>query len=125
MLNKYEKNDSSFRLFLIQLSGKRLASIAVIILMLVYLTGIFAPLLAPYDYTETNLLKTQAGPDFENWLGTDRLGRYILSRVIWGIQTTVIVTITGLLTGSLFLGLFLGLLAGYYRKLFDFLVMRS
>ena len=41
MMNKYEKNDSSFRLFLIQLSGKRLASIAVIILMLVYLTGIF------------------------------------------------------------------------------------
>ena len=80
---------------------------------------------AKYDYTETNLLKTQAGPDFENWLGTDRLGRDILSRVIWGIQTTVIVTITGLLTGSLFLGLFLGLLAGYYRKLFDFIVMRS
>ena len=125
MMNKYEKHDSSFRLFLIQLSGKRLASVAIIILMLVYLTGIFAPLLAPYDYTETNLLKTQAGPDFENWLGTDRLGRDILSRVIWGIQTTVIVTITGLLTGSLFLGLFLGLLAGYYRKLFDFLVMRS
>ena len=96
-----------------------------VLVSIIYLIGIFAPLLAPYDYSETNLLKTQSAPDLENLLGTDRLGRDILSRVIWGIQTTVIVTITGLLTGSLILGLFLGLLAGYYRGIFDFIVMRT
>jgi peptide/nickel transport system permease protein len=125
MMNNNPKNLSSTKLFLLNFSRKKLGVICLILVSAIYLIGIFAPLLAPYDYSETNLLKTQSGPDLENLLGTDRLGRDILSRVIWGIQTTVIVTITGLLTGSLFLGLFLGLLAGYYRGIFDFVVMRT
>lgn len=124
MINKEVRNISSTRLFIQNFSRKKLGVACLIIVSTIYLIGIFAPILAPYDYSETNLLKTQAGPDFENLLGTDRLGRDILSRVIWGIQTTVIVTITGLLTGSLILGLFLGLLAGFYKGIFDFIVMR-
>ena len=125
MMDLNPKNLSATRLFMINFSRKKLGVICVILVSIIYLVGIFAPLLAPYDYSETNLLKTQCPPDIENLLVTDRLGRDILSRVIWGIQTTVIVTITGLLTGSLILGLFLGLLAGYYRGLFDFVVMRT
>ncbi|MDC0253016.1 ABC transporter permease [Chloroflexi bacterium] len=124
MIDKEIRNISSTRLFIQNFSRKKLGVACAIIISTIYLVGIFAPFLAPYDYSETNLLKTQAGPDFENLLGTDRLGRDILSRVIWGIQTTVIVTITGLLTGSLILGLFLGLLAGFYKGIFDFVVMR-
>ncbi len=124
MIDKEVRNISSTRLFIQNFSRKKLGVACLIIVCTIYLIGIFAPILAPYDYSETNLLKTQAGPDFENLLGTDRLGRDILSRVIWGIQTTVIVTITGLLTGSLILGLFLGLLAGFYKGIFDFIVMR-
>ena len=124
MIDKEIRNISSTRLFIQNFSRKKLGVACAIIISTIYLVGIFAPILAPYDYSETNLLKTQAGPDFENLLGTDRLGRDILSRVIWGIQTTVIVTITGLLTGSLILGLFLGLLAGFYKGIFDFVVMR-
>ena len=125
MMNLNPKNLSSTKLFIMNFSRKKLGVICVVLVSIIYLIGIFAPLLAPYDYSETNLLKTQSAPDLENLLGTDRLGRDILSRVIWGIQTTVIVTITGLLTGSLILGLFLGLLAGYYRGIFDFIVMRT
>tara|TARA_B100000945_G_scaffold218977_1_gene176754 strand:- start:4768 stop:5721 length:954 start_codon:yes stop_codon:yes gene_type:complete len=124
-MNLNPKNLSSTKLFIMNFSRKKLGVICVVLVSIIYLIGIFAPLLAPYDYSETNLLKTQSAPDLENLLGTDRLGRDILSRVIWGIQTTVIVTITGLLTGSLILGLFLGLLAGYYRGIFDFIVMRT
>lgn len=125
MNDKEIRNISSFRLFIQNFSRKKLGVVCVILVFSIYLIGIFAPLIAPYDYSETNLLKTQSGPDMENLLGTDRLGRDILSRVIWGIQTTVIVTITGLLTGALILGLFLGLLAGFYRGIFDFIVMRT
>ena len=124
-MNLNPKNLSSTKLFIMNFSRKKLGVICVVLVSIIYLIGIFAPLLAPYDYSETNLLKTQSAPDLENLLGTDRLGRDILSRVIWGIQTTVKVTITGLLTGSLILGLFLGLLAGYYRGIFDFIVMRT
>ena len=124
-MNLNPKNLSSTKLFIMNFSRKKLGVICVVLVSIIYLIGIFAPLLATYDYSESNLLKTQSAPDLENLLGTDRLGRDILSRVIWGIQTTVIVTITGLLTGSLILGLFLGLLAGYYRGIFDFIVMRT
>ncbi len=125
MNDKEIRNISSFRLFIQNFSRKKLGVVCVILVFSIYLIGIFAPVIAPYDYSETNLLKTQSGPDMENLLGTDRLGRDILLRVIWGIQTTVIVTITGLLTGALILGLFLGLLAGFYRGIFDFIVMRT
>ena len=56
--------------------------------------------------------------------GTDRLGRDILTRVIFGLRTTVIITVLTLVTGSLVLGITLGLLAGYFGKLIDSIIMR-
>ena len=106
------------------LRRRKLALIAVFVLIILYLVGIFAPLVATHDYSETNLLKTQAGPDLENWLGTDILGRDIFSRVVWGIQSTVILTVITILTSSLILGLAFGLAAGYFRGLIDILVTR-
>ncbi len=100
---------------------------ALIVLSTLYLSGIFAPLITGAlgkDYSEQNLLKAQHGPDAENWLGTDTLGRDIFTRVIWGIQTTVIITIATTLTGSLILGVSLGLIAGYFRGKADTAIMR-
>ena len=87
--------------------------------------GVLAPVIQTHDYQETNLSKTQHGPDSENWLGTDRLGRDIYTRVVWGIQTTVIITVTTFVTGSLFLGVTMGLVAGYFRGIIDVLIMRA
>ncbi len=56
--------------------------------------------------------------------GTDRLGRDILTRVIFGLRTTVIITVVTLVTGSLVLGITLGLLAGYFGKFIDTVIMR-
>ena len=56
--------------------------------------------------------------------GTDRLGRDILTRIIFGLRTTVIITVLTLVTGSLALGITLGLLAGYFGKLIDSIIMR-
>ena len=103
---------------------RRLAFISLIIVAIIYLLGIVAPLIQTHDYQETNIGKTQQGPDNENWLGTDRLGRDIYTRVIWGIQTTVIITATTLITGSLFLGVTMGLAAGYFRGWIDAVIMR-
>ncbi|MEC9292665.1 MAG: ABC transporter permease [Chloroflexota bacterium] len=103
---------------------RRLAFISLVIVGLIYSLGIVAPLIQTHDYQETNIAKTQQGPDHKNWLGTDRLGRDIYTRVIWGIQTTVIITATTLITGSLFLGVTMGLLAGYFRGWIDAGIMR-
>jgi len=102
------------------------------IITLIYLVGILgppvldwlSPVIETPGYSDTNLLKTQSGPDWENWLGTDRVGRDIMIRVIWGIQTTVIITITTLITGTLILGVTMGLVAGYFRGKTDGLIMR-
>lgn len=107
-----------------ELRRRKLALIAVAILAVLYTIGILAPIVATHDYSETNLLKTQAPPDSENWLGTDRLGRDIFSRVVWGIQTTVIITVITILTSSVILGLFLGMFAGYFRGAADIVVTR-
>ena len=56
--------------------------------------------------------------------GTDRLGRDILTRVIYGLRTTVIITVITLVTGSLALGITLGLLAGYFGRFIDTVIMR-
>ena len=52
------------------------------------------------------------------------MGRYILTRIIYGLRTTVIITVVTLVTGSLALGITMGLLAGYFGKWIDTLVMR-
>ena len=110
-----------------RLRKKKLAMAALIILATLYSVGLFAPLVTGAlgkDYSDQNLLKAQHGPDTENWFGTDRLGRDIFTRVIWGIQTTVIITLVTTLTGSLILGVTLGLMAGYFRGRIDTAVMR-
>lgn len=56
--------------------------------------------------------------------GTDRLGRDILTRIIYGLRTTVIITVITLVTGSLALGITLGLVAGYFGRLIDAVIMR-
>ena len=107
-----------------RLRRKKLGMMALTVLCVVYLAGIFAPLLETHNYTETNLLKTQEGPDTENFLGTDRLGRDTYTRLLWGIQTTVIVTVATTLTGALILGVTLGLIAGYFRGAVDSAIAR-
>ncbi|NQW20271.1 MAG: ABC transporter permease [Chloroflexi bacterium] len=103
---------------------RRLAFISLILITFIYLLGIFAPVIQTHDYQETNLRRTQQGPSAENWLGTDRAGRDIYTRVVWGIQTTVIITVSTFITGSLFLGVTMGLFAGYFRGWIDAVIMR-
>ena len=120
-----EAPDGIFRHAWNELKKRKLAFAAVTVLIILYSVGILAPLVATHDYSETNLAKTQAGPDAENWLGTDRLGRDIFSRVVWGIQTTVILTVITTLTASALLGLFLGMASGYLRGPVDIITSRA
>ena len=90
---------------------------------LMFFTGIFAPWLAPYSYTEINLDTVEQMPSLAHPLGTDELGRDQLSRIIWGARTAVIVAPTATFFG-VSLGLLFGLLAGYYRGWVETVIMR-
>ncbi|MCH7576503.1 MAG: ABC transporter permease [Chloroflexi bacterium] len=107
-----------------RLGRKRLAVVGLVVIVIIYLAGIFAPLVAPYGFADTDFTNTFAGPSLEHPLGTDRLGRDLLSRVMWSAQTTVIISAAAILTGGLALGVTLGLLAGYAGGRVDNLIMR-
>ncbi|GAT86002.1 peptide ABC transporter permease [Paenarthrobacter nicotinovorans] len=86
------------------------------------LTSIFAPLLAPYGYSQlsdaSGSFPTQQAPGGKHLLGTTVGGYDVLSRVVWGSQTAVTVIIVSVAM-SLFLGVALGLLSGYFGGWLD------
>ena len=107
-----------------RLRAKKLAMISLVLIVIIYGAGLFAPLVAPYSYTETNLDRGLEGASRDHWLGTDRLGRDMLSRCIYSARTTLIVTTAVVISGSLIIGNVLGLLAGYKGGWIDSLIMR-
>ncbi|MBM10572.1 MAG: peptide ABC transporter [Chloroflexi bacterium] len=107
-----------------RLLRKKIGVTCLSIILLMYGAGILAPVVTPYGYNDQNLAIAKQGPSISHPFGTDRLGRDILTRIIYGLRTTVIITVVTLVTGSLALGITLGLLAGYFGKLIDTLIMR-
>jgi ABC-type dipeptide/oligopeptide/nickel transport system permease subunit len=103
----------------------RLAVASLVMLILIALVGIFAPQLAPYGYDELDLENTTQSPTLEGWhlFGTDQLGRDYLSRVIFGIRTSLWVAVFVALVSTVF-GTAVGALAGYYSGHVDNVLMR-
>lgn len=107
-----------------RLVRKKIAIVCMVVLAIIYFAGIFAPLVAPYDYTEVNYSAIRKPPSLEHWAGTDFGGRDVLSRVLWGIQNTVIITLVSMVTGGLLIGITMGLMSGYFGAWIDGLIMR-
>ena len=107
-----------------RLLRKKLAMASVVVLVLLYSVGIFAPLIAPYEYTAQDYTAIRKPPSAEHWAGTDLKGRDLLTRVMWGIQNTVIITVISMATGGLVIGVTLGLVSGYFGRWVDALIMR-
>jgi peptide/nickel transport system permease protein len=77
-----------------------------------FILVVFAPLVAPHSDSAQNIVDRLQGPSREHLLGTDELGRDLLSRVIYGTRVALAVAIPGVL-GALLMGLVIGTLAGY------------
>jgi len=86
------------------------------------LVAVFAPQLAPYNPIALNLAERDSPPSGEHWMGTDRLGRDIYSRVLYGARVSLKVGVVAQ-TVSMSLGVVLGLVAGYFRGMTDHVVM--
>ncbi|MGN6672420.1 MAG: ABC transporter permease [Thermomicrobiales bacterium] len=100
-----------------------LATIGLVITILLLLIAVFAPLLAPHDYQYANLLDANQFPNRAYPLGTDAIGHDYLSRMIFGVRTSMIVGFGAVLIACL-IGMPLGLLAGLFGGLVDFGIMR-
>jgi peptide/nickel transport system permease protein len=98
-------------------------AISCAIVAVVVLLAVFAPLVQPHDPAAQDLFHTSAGPSSGHWLGTDGLGRDILSRMIAGTDNAItgpfVVALTGLLAASA-----LGILSGYMGGVIDMVIQR-
>lgn len=84
-------------------------------------TALLAPWITPHNPDAQNLPARLAGPSFAHWMGTDELGRDILSRVIFGTRISMTVGVS-VVCGAGLVGLFLGALAGYFGGWWDHLI---
>lgn len=107
-----------------RLFKKKVAIICLVLIIAIYFMGIFAPLIAPYEYNYQDYSAIRESPSWQHIAGTDFKGRDVFSRVLWGIQNTVIITFVTILSGSLLIGVSLGLIAGYFGGKIDSLIMR-
>jgi peptide/nickel transport system permease protein len=94
-----------------------------IIIGLLVLVAVFAPLIAPYSPTAQHLPQALQNPNPQHLLGTDRYGRDVLSRLIWGARVDLRVGFLAVLIPFV-VGSILGALAGYFGGWFDTIVMR-
>ena len=107
-----------------RLFRKKIAVICMVVLLAVYTCGVFAALIAPFGYADQDYTVIRKAPSLEHWAGTDFAGRDLFSRVIWGIQNTVIITVVVMATGGLIIGVTLGLVSGYFGRRIDTAIMR-
>ena len=100
-----------------------LGTAGILIIVLMVLTAIFAPWVAPYDPLTLDYANMLAAPSAEHLLGTDNFGRDVLSRIIYGSQTALAVGFLSSLIGST-LGAIIGVASAYFGGLTDTIIQR-
>jgi peptide/nickel transport system permease protein len=95
-----------------------------VILLLMIITAIFAPVLAPYKPNQIHPVDSLSGPTKTHILGADKLGRDTLSRLIFGTRTALEVGFATVLISAI-IGIILGLIAGYFGGAVGSLIMRA
>lgn len=106
-----------------RLRANRLAVAGAIVVVVLFLVSFLAPWLAPYDPAFIDVKSVLEGPSTAHLLGTDNLGRDVLSRMIWGSRISLKVGFVAVGIATL-IGVFLGAVAGYYGGWVDAVIMR-
>ena len=119
-----KKSATPFQLFWRQFRRNRLALSGGAIVVLLFITALFAPWLAPYDPNAIDLFNILAPPDTTHFFGTDELGRDVFSRMIYGARISLVVGLVAVGIATV-IGVTLGSLAGYYGGRVDMVIMRA
>jgi peptide/nickel transport system permease protein len=114
---------SEFRRVVRVFFGRKIAVVGLVLIAFLVITAIFAPWLAPYPPNDIDMANTLGKPSAEHWLGTDNLGRDVLSRIIYGARTSIIIAV-GATAVSVILGEALGLIAAHFGGIVFQIIMR-
>lgn len=121
--NFQKKPETLTKIFFRKFLKNKLAVIGAIILFIIILAAILAPFIAPYNPAETHLTDKLKPPSKEYWLGTDRYGRDIFSRILYGGRVSLLVGFVSV-AGALLIGIPIGAIAGYFGGIIDGILMR-
>lgn len=109
--------------FIAFLRRNPLATLGLTVLVLLVLAVVFGPMVSPYGPTRLDVLNKLQGPSFSHWLGTDSLGRDVLTRVLHGGRFTLAIGV-GVVGIAFAVGVFFGTLAGFVGGAVDMIIMR-
>ena len=108
---------------LIKALANPLCKAGFIIIVAVFLLAMLAPIIAPYDPDDINVKAILLRPSQQHWMGTDGLGRDVLSRMLYGGRISLLVGLVAVGISTI-IGIILGAIAGYYRGWVDTFIMR-
>jgi peptide/nickel transport system permease protein len=97
--------------------------VCMVLLVLLVLVAIFAPVIAPDDPLAQSVIRANRFPSWQHWVGTDKFGRDILSRIIYGARTSLLLGVTAPILAGV-AGTLLGVLGGYFGGWTDRLIGR-
>jgi len=109
--------------FMARLLSQPTAALALVWVVMLVIVAIFAEQLAPHDPNTSSVMRRLQGPSATNWLGTDDLGRDLLSRVMWGSRIALLAVVQSV-GPALLVGVPLGLFVAYKGGWWDRIVMR-
>jgi peptide/nickel transport system permease protein len=105
------------------LLSRKVVLFSMIVILIMILVAILAPVISPYNPYEQHLSQRLKGPSSQHLLGTDTLGRDILSRMFYGSQTALMVGLVAICIAAA-IGISLGLIAGYFGGMAYVVIMR-
>ena len=117
------KSESMWTITIRRFRKNRLAVIGLLTIIILSLLALFAPIIAPYDPAEIDLFRVQEPPSRDHLLGTDELGRDVLTRILYGSRVTLVVGVCAMFI-SIIVGSVLGSIAGFYGGKIDNVIMR-
>lgn len=100
-----------------------LGAAGLLVIIIMFLSSVFAETVAPYDPVVIDFESMLAAPSWKHWLGTDAFGRDVLSRIIYGARTALVVGFLASLVGST-LGAIIGVVSAYFGGRIDMVIQR-
>lgn len=123
MEKKEEKKSSLAARNWQKMINNKLAMFGLIVFVIFILAAIFAPFLTKYDPSTIDLANVAKAPSADHWLGTDKLGRDVFSRILYGGRTSIAVGLLGAICSTI-IGMIFGCISGYFGGKIDSIFVR-